>query len=432
MMANTYRTKWSSLLVGMLVFEATAFADSPCKPSAPIPNRTVRSGFVEFLTPDQLAPLRIALPIVNDSEVQSALNSADTMWYDERSMVFLYQDSIETVVGGRANCVGRLVGETNAAPINRLLNLFGPDYRFKFPFRTAAGTDNTTNTHVINFWVPPKKNGVVVPVKYWQDTARDHWHWVFPVGTLIGEVLFEQDPTGNFHTFEIRTRKRYSDGWLPNVFRPFRSATEMADVITTLRPNWAASKNLNAVVTHLRNNSTLVAHKWSSVPYAKAFEAINGALDLVPEIEELDLVKDLLSKYPFKSMEGAVWKRNSAGLETYAPSSTSTFNIVPKGYEMGMVAVNEDSCNRCHIQTSHPLGDFDAELLLYGEVWGEDRIFTWHLFEPNSHIYQTWDDTDTSRVVNPFLVKAGLVVKSKPQAADSVYKQLPVPYKILH
>ena len=421
---------WSYLAL-LPVFSSQAHAGTGCKPTPPLPNPDVRSGFVQFMPADQLAVLKAALPTVADSEVQAALLSSDTMWYDEQSMVFLYQDSMESVVGGRANCVGRLVGETNAAPINRLLNLFGSDYRFNFPFRTAAGTDNTTNTRVINFWVPPRQGGAVIPTKYWQDTARSHWHWVFPVGTVLGEVLFEQDPTGNYHTFEIRTRKRYSDGWLPNAYRPFRTAKEMASAIMSQRPNWAMSTNLSAVVSHLQDNSKIVPHKWSSAVFAKAFDPINGALDLVPEIEEHDLVKDLLSKYPFKSMEGAVWKRNDGGLETYAPSSAATFNIVPKGYEMGMVAVNEESCNRCHVQTSHPLGDFDDQLILYGEVWGEDRIFTWHLFQPNNHIFQTWDDTDVSRVVNPNLVKAGLVMKSKVAANDPVYKVLPVPYKVL-
>lgn len=416
-------------LSGLTNISTGLYAAAPCKMPAPLTNRDVRPGFVEFMSADQLASLKAALPTVNDSEVRAAMSSQDTMWYDETSMVFLYQDSVEVVVGGRANCVGRVVGETNKAPIDRLKNIFGPDYRFVFPFRTAAGTDKTTNTRVINFWVPPRQNGVVIPTKYWQDTARSHWHWIFPVGTLFGEVLFEQDPTGNYHVFEIRTRKRYSDGWLPNVYRPFRTAKDMAKAIIAQRPNWQMSPNLTTVIAHLQDNSKIVANQWSSAVFNKAFEPINGALDLVPEIDDVDLVKDLLSKYPFVSMEGAVWKRNAAGLETYAPGSAGAFNIVPKNYEMGMVPVNEDSCNRCHVQTSHPLGDFDSQLILYGEVWGEDRIFTWHLFQPNNHIFSTWDDTDVSRVVNPAMVKAGLVVKAKPQANDPVYKKLPVPYK---
>src|SRR5690606_32497143 len=107
------------------------------------------------------------LPQVADSEVNDILHGEDTMWYDEDSMVFLYQDSIETVTGGRANCVGRDVGERNAdnPAIAKLMNYFGPDYRFMFPFRTAAGTDNVTNSRVINFWAPPQKNGQTLPVR---------------------------------------------------------------------------------------------------------------------------------------------------------------------------------------------------------------------------------------------------------------------------
>ena len=74
----------------------------------------LRDGFVEFMPEHDLTPLKRALPQVADSEVNEILQSEDTMWYDEDSMVFLYQDSIETVTGGRANCVGRDVGERNA------------------------------------------------------------------------------------------------------------------------------------------------------------------------------------------------------------------------------------------------------------------------------------------------------------------------------
>lgn len=396
-------------------------------PSFDTSGLNVRDGFVEFMRPADLKPLLKMLPTVANSEVDNAIRSPNTMWYDEASMVFLYQDSIETVVGGRANCVGRLVGERNKndPQIGKLLNYFGADYRFNFPFRTAAGTDRVEgDIKVVNFWVPPRDGDKVIPVKYWQPTSRGRWSWTFPFGTLFGEILFQKGPDDRYYAFEIRTRKRYRDGWAVNVFRPFVTSESFAQAIIAWRPNWQNDANLTQVVNHLRNKNTLVAHKLESKSFGKVFPAVTGALDPIPQIQDASLIKSLLLQTPFVSSEGTIWKENGR-LETYAPSSAGTFSIVPKNYEIGMYAVNEVSCNRCHSETGRRLGEFEFDIILYGEVWGEERIFTWHLFEPNPRIFDTWDDNDVSRKVNSRMVKANLLSRGKPADSDPNYKVLP-------
>jgi hypothetical protein len=404
----------------------------------PIPEKKglqVREGFTEFLFPNEVAPFKKNLPAISDPEVGEALKSSDTIWYDESSMVFLYQDSIESVVGARANCVGRTVGENPpVSAVGKLKNFFGPDYRFVFPFRKAAGTDNVVNERVVNFWVPPRRNGKVLPVKYWRPSTRGRWYWTFPIGTLFGEILHEKSPAGEWYPFEIRTRKRYKDGWDVNLFRPFAIAEDLASAIIKQRPDWQASVNLREVVQHLKNKNTLVPHKMESKGFAKIFPVIQGALDPLPEIKDKALVTELLTQFPFVSTEGRIWKENGS-LETYAPSSLAEYSIVPKGYEMGLIPVNEVSCNRCHEHTGRRLIDFDFDIQLYGEIWGEDRIFTWHLFQPHQFIFGTFDDSDSqSRRVNSRLVQAGLVVNQKPSPSDELYKPLPpafVPEKSL-
>jgi hypothetical protein len=392
---------------------------------------TTRAGFMDFMAPERLRPLKEALPRVADDDVQAIMNHADTMWYDEQSMVFLYQDSVETVTGGRANCVGREVGERNRGNvIGKLLTYFGPDYRFKFPFRKAAGTDDVTNAAVINFWHPPRDQaGRVLPVKWWKASARGRWHWVFPVGTVFGEVLYQKGPQDRWYVFEIRTRERYIDGWKVDLFRPFKTAESLARAIERRRPNWRQSSDLTRYVQHLRNVNSLVAHQMVSEAYGPVFPPVNGALDPLPALADTELLVDLLTTTPFVSTEGAIWKEN-ANLETYAPSATSDFNIVPGGYKMGMIPVNEVSCNRCHSETGRYLKDLDFDIQLYGEVWGEDRLFTWHLFETNRQIFDTFDDADGSRKVNPRMVQAGLLLNQRPAAGDPLYKQLPGPARI--
>ena len=429
----------SVVLFFVMVSPANAYQDkSGCNP--PNSNRRsaqglrVRRGYLDFINPAVLKPFKDALPQVVNPEIMTALRSPDTMWYDEDSMVFLYQDSVESVVGGRANCVGRLVGETNPNPaIKKLMNYFGPDYRFMFPFRKAAGTDEVTNVRVLNFWSPPKARAkdreVTLPVKYWRTANRGHYYWTFPIGTLIGEVLYEQGPDQKWYVFEIRSRKRYRDGWQVNVFRPFPTADSLAKAIAIRQPDWQMSLSLRNLMQHLKDKNTLVAHRMESKAFAKVFPAINGALDPLPSIDEANLIIELLTQTPFVSCEGAIWKENG-NLETYAPASEADFSIVPKGYEMGIIPVNEVSCARCHSEVSHRLGDFEFDIVLYGEVWGEDRIFTWHPFQPNHYIYQTYDEADSpTRTINPKMVEAGLLQNEQPTDSDPNYKSLPSAFK---
>lgn len=349
------------------------------------------------------------------------------MWYDEASMVFLYQDSQEPVVGARANCVGWQIGSTTeAAEIRPLTQFFGPDFRFRFPFRQAFGTDDVTNLRTLTFWKPPQRDGHAMPVKWWRDTSRSRVHWIFPVGTIFGEVLFEQGPDGQSYAFEVRVRRRYREGWDANLFRPFLSADALADAIVERRPEWRQSPKLKAAVEHLRNTSNLKPHAFTSIPYERVFPGIDGALDQIPDFDDPTLVAELLSETPFQSAEGSIWKENRGHLETYAPGSQADFAIVPKGYTGGMIAVNEISCNRCHGAAGRPLADFSYPISLYGEVWGEDRIFTWHPFELTPYIYGPNDETGRpSRKPSQRMLRAGLILNEKPTASDPDYHRLP-------
>jgi len=389
-----------------------------------------RDGYVEFIMATKMAPYFARLPQLDDAQMNSIMHADDTMWYDDESMTFLYQDSVETVVGARANCVGRDVGERNRnnPGIAKLLNYFGPDYKFKFPFRGVAGTDNVTNLKVFNFWAPPKQNGKPMPVKWWKQSARGRWHWVFPSGTVFGEVLFQQGPDQTWYVFEVRTRTRYLTGWEPNVFRPFSTALQLEQAVIAKRPEWHRDANLTRFVEHLRNKSNLIPYTMTSPAFFKVFPPLHGSLDRLPTIDDKNLIMELLTQTQFRSTEGAIWKENG-NLETYAPSSLDDFSIVPKGYELGMIAVNEESCNRCHLETGRKLKDFEFDIQLYGEVWGEDRIFTWHLFESHSRIFATFDDVDSSRRLNPRLQRANLLKNEKPAANDPFYRVLPKPYQ---
>jgi hypothetical protein len=184
--------------------------------------------------------------------------------------------------------------------------------------------------------------------------------------------------------------------------------------------------NLVQLVQHLDDPGTLRSHSMKSVPFGRIFSEIKGAIDEIPAIADEGLVKALLHR-KFVSVEGSVWKENP-GLLTYAPGSAGEFSIVPRGYEMGLIPVNDESCSRCHNETGRRLGQIEGDIVLYGEVWGEDQIFTWHLFEPNRNIFDVYDESDGSRVVNPRMVQAGLVSQGQPDTGSNVWRALPSAY----
>jgi len=388
--------------------------------------KVIEEGVVEFIAPAVLKPYKDALPKVANAKVQSILDSDKTIWYDEESMKFVYQDSVETVTGLRHNSVGYLVGSRNRPPISKLTTYF-KEGTFKFPFATVAGTDDVSNMESKNFWVPARDAaGDIIPVAWWQTRrgVRGHWNWLHPVGTVFGEVLYQRSSDGKLYVFEIRVRQRYLEGWDVDVFRPFKNAKQMADAIKSTRENWQEDKQVANLVAHLEDKNTLTPSSMDAPEFKKVFTKIEGSLDILPAVADENIIKGFLSRRTFISVKGEVWKRN-ASFETYAPASSATFNIVPKGYKLGLVEVNEVSCNRCHESTTVQLGHFDRELQLYGEVWGEDRIFTWHMFKPNPYIYNTFDDADGSRLINKALVDAGLLKRGQPAADSEMYQALP-------
>ena len=386
----------------------------------------VRKGYLDFMKASVLNPLKAALPTVTDQSLADDMSSKDTIWYDQDSMVFVYQDSMESVTGVRENRVGFEVGDRNRIPDIKKLMTYFKKGSFKFPYAGVAGTDEVTNLKSLNFWVPAKDElGEVIPVKWWKTSRRGRWNWIHPVGTKFGEVLFQKAPDGDWVVFEVRVRMRYIEGWDVDVFRPFAKASETADAIKAKRPNWKEDSETAALVNQLEDKDSLTPKVFESKPYAKLFDRIDGSLDVLPGVSDSSLIKELLTETEFKSVKGRAWKSNET-METYAPGSDAEFGIVPKGYALGMIEVNEVSCNRCHQSTGVQLGHLDGAIVLYGEMWGEDRIFTWHLFEPNNRIYGTFDEADGSRKINKRLVESGLIVEGKPAADSKVYKSLPM------
>ena len=124
----------------------------------------------------------------------------------------------------------------------------------------------------------------------------------------------------------------------------------------------------------------------------------------LPAIDD-DLVHKLLDT-PFTSALGQAWKQRADGTEAHAPTTDADFQIVPKNYKGGFVAVSSTSCMQCHDSTLKHARDFAPFRDWYGRVRGSDNIFSFHIFEPGSISYSGFSSEPRMRHE---LVDAGLL-----------------------
>jgi hypothetical protein len=101
---------------------------------------------------------------------------------------------------------------------------------------------------------------------------------------------------------------------------------------------------------------------------------------------------------------------------------------VPKGFNAAAVAVDDASCTSCHRDAGRPFETWYDNILAYGELWGNDEIFTWHPFtiarfvDANGAVVNFNHD---NRQIRPDFVSAGLVAPYSPsQHPQAVYKRI--------
>ena len=327
------------------------------------PNRSPL-GYAPLMPAKEIEAIKAGLPKIADAALLSVLDDPHTMWYDDRSMPSAYQDTVPPFVGILAT---RLTG--NVAPVE-----FFENGRFRFPFGHPGGLHRAVGVEGVNFIRLPAQGNDRLPVVWWK--AGNSYHWSFPIGTVVGEILSQRAPSGEKVVFEIRVRRRQRNSWHANAFRPFPTAEALASAIMEQDSCWDQNPRLVTLVNHLRDSSTLKPRVLRDT-YG-AFSA-QGASDELPPIDA-PMVTDLLRSATFRSSEGVAWK-SSGKLECFAPTAT-TYSVVPVRYDAGLIAVHEISCNRCHQHTGRMIGEFVPEQQLYGQVWGSDGTFSWHPFDP--------------------------------------------------
>jgi hypothetical protein len=345
----------------------------------------------QLLDANTLATYRAALPKVGWTRLSKILESPSTLFWDKATIPPAYQDTVgdgsSLPFGARLNSTGKSL----IVPEGQ--KLFSADGKtWAFPFGHTAGTDAADDLFIVNFLALPAEGGALLPVAYKIDTGTvsglpiKRWSWSFPTGTIVGEILMLRDGS-SVVTSEIRTRERFADGWATDAFRPFPTASTLAAAVQKRRPDWKSAPNVNALVTALGDTTTLTPKHLDSPAFSNLV-TLDGAIDApLPDVGDDALVRDLLTTTTFVGSYGTTWKAaaGSGGLKAFGPSGTAGagLSIVPHQADLGLLEVRETTCRKCHDQGGTFIGDLVDEAILYGDIWGVDRIFSFHPFEPS-------------------------------------------------
>jgi hypothetical protein len=159
------------------------------------------------------------------------------------------------------------------------------------------------------FRLPDRKSGGVYPVVYWREMIggskqgpHDALRWIFPIGTIFGEVLAMRDREGELSTFEVRLRIREADYWNVEILRPFPLESDLTEALRKRGQDELAQRVAAAPVRMMKMEDKLHRTK-------RGFASEDLSVTL-PDFNE-ELSKALLNSTPFKSAVGAHYKRGA-------------------------------------------------------------------------------------------------------------------------
>lgn len=344
---------------------------------------------------DEIAQL---LPRVNDERVQAAIESPDTVWWTEREVPRAYQN--HDAVGGFHWVGYNISGEAHEKSKG---HGNGGHAGSEFPWKHAAGTSNVQNLRELRFLaLPARLSGGRWPIVYWWQGLPhdngDHLRWRYPVGTIVGELLLEQDERGKWWCFEVRIREREPGEWGCDSFWPVPNEEALAQYVSGYR---ASIDDTQRVANHHPRRRVID-------------ERVN--VSFLPELPA-DQVREMLDR-PFESRLLGRWTN-----DVVAPRSNQAFGLFPAGYRAEAIEVRRESCNRCHHTTLMHVNQFEPFRDWYGRVPGDDTVFATPMLDPRC--VSTTGATLRPRFRESF-VRAGFIAEfdSKKHAAE-VYPPIP-------
>ncbi len=330
----------------------------------------------QFMSPEKERRYRTYFPNVDDENIQQLLKDPRLILYTDSEIPPAYQDWDGNLQG--VHSIHYNISANGSEP-------YGNGNR-EFPWGAPGGLHRTSNVGTFRFLsLPADATGDQRPIVWYKERMRGDtrkgYVWLFPVGTVVGEVLRMKSPSGKYYTFEMRMRVREQDDWGIDVYRPFRNAESLAQRIKELRPAWRKQPKLAKLVKHLEEPMAMAKQTLSDRKHPrKAFRQTSG-IDQLPAIDDDELVAELLTTTPFKSVVGEIWRKGTNGLTTAAATTDARFHVVPAKYDAGFIDVDRKSCIRCHETASRHVNKFDFSRDWYGRVRGSDGIFSFHPFD---------------------------------------------------
>lgn len=403
-------------------------SEPPVRPVPSSPGSAARAGSpisACFVGKEEAEARRRNLPQIRDADsiiaqkVNAARQRDQMIFYDRKTMPKAWIESTGSDYGkGQIYSEGHM---TNP----EMMGLMGyhSDGAREFPWNQPAGTDASPQTSSDKFVIPGDSGKLARVIQRTRQSHGAKWFgtsiningpemgWEFEEGTVFGEVLKVSGVA-----FEIRLRQKLAPGqWKFDVLRPFANPKELADAIRALcqkpgAPSGCArlAKETNLLAS-LDNPKTRVASAREFVNKEKlgyrldplslntaALDAVSpeASLHVLPDLPE-DVVRELLTRTPFKSVEGIPWI--SGRPPGWAPTSNSDFNIFPKDYFGAFLGLKEASCVRCHSGAGKHVDNFEPNPKLgqiyapapndaprartwYNRLPGDDGILSFHPF----------------------------------------------------
>jgi hypothetical protein len=367
--------------------------------------------------PQRDLAMRNLLPKVASAPLREVLNNPRLMVYSERDMPRAYQNW-STVSGGFHDPYYNISASKPMEPVGNA---------DEFPWKHPFGTHRSENVYNFKFiLLPTDERGVTRPIVYFMGERSEFlsnstpaYSWLFPVGTIVGEVLYQRAPDGADVVFELRTRTRRLQDWTPAVYRPYPTADDLVRGIEKI-PAWSNDVSLTKLYNHLSiENRSRVMRMTDENHQRRAFYAETKP-DELPSIPP-NTVKKLLDT-EFKEATGSYWRPSEKGSPS-APTTKAAFHIVPAGYDGGFVEVSRESCFRCHQDTNQSTMKFDMNRDWYGNTRGSDTVFTFLPVDPGciSH-----NGTNLDPVFRRDLLAAGVIAPMDPRIhSRDVYRRIP-------
>lgn len=292
-----------------------------------------------------------------------------------------------------------------------------------FPWAHPGGLNDSTNATTFKFVVFPEPKDAVrsitEKIRYWRETIPSYQNtplegvfvWMFPVGTIFGEVLLVKNSKNEHWAFEVRVREKESEGlnkgWQMDSYRPFPNQRDLYTRALELaeKDQYKSDKKVAAFLEYLSVPRKLEVQTVADGFGGAAFKTRKAQYDYLPELPEA-MVRELLETTPFQRSCGSYWTEAKENVPAM-PTTRAAFHIVPRNSNLPVMHVDNEQCASCHDSTLKHATNFASSVgnneLWYGYVRGSDGILSFNPFAGGNG----------SKSFRRDLVDAGLMVESR-------------------